>query len=202
MLLRALVSCTLCALAVAIPCARAVPAILNNASYAKDGALNRAIAQGSVFTIFGSGLGPATIAQVQTYPLPTDLVGTSVKVSILGRTVVAYPLYVTDGQVGPFLPSSALGSGTLTVTYQGQTSAPEPITIASLGLRRDAHAHVERAECDLDCIGDSDPIHRPGLGGWIHYSDHWRTWRVCTVSILPFTFLVEDLRRLHLWRAE
>jgi len=105
-------------------------AILNNASYARDGALNRGIAQGSVFAIFGKGLGPAVLVQVQSFPLTNTLGGTAVRISIGGRIVDAYPLYSSDGQVGAVLPSSTpLGAGTVTVTFQGQTSAPEAITV-------------------------------------------------------------------------
>lgn len=105
-------------------------AVLNNASYARDGALNRAIAQGSVFAIFGKGLGPSTLMQVQSFPLTATLGGTSVKISTGGRTIDALPIYVSDGQVGAVLPSSTpLGAGTVTVTFQGETSAPEAITV-------------------------------------------------------------------------
>lgn len=122
----------LCAVAPGVVAAPAIArnAVYNNASYAQDGALNRGIAQGSVFAIFGSGLGPAGLIQADRFPLAKELGGTSVKVAVRGTTVDAYPLYVSEGQVGAILPSNtALGDGTLTVSFQGQTSAPQPIVV-------------------------------------------------------------------------
>lgn len=105
-------------------------AIYNNASYARDGALNRGIAQGSVFAIFGKGLGGPVLAQVQSFPLPKELAGTSVQVTVDGTTLDAYPLYVTETQVGVMLPSNTpVGAGRVTVTVRGETSAPEAITV-------------------------------------------------------------------------
>jgi uncharacterized protein (TIGR03437 family) len=105
--------------------------IYNSAGYARDGAMNRGIAPGSVFVVFGSGLGPTTLAQVQSYPLQKDLAGVTVKVSVeFGPTFDAYPLYVSAGQIGVMLPSATpAGRSNVTVTYQGQTSAPESITV-------------------------------------------------------------------------
>src|SRR5581483_1628136 len=124
------------ALAVSVFPAPAAPAIAkggiyNNASYAGDGALNRGIAQGSVFAIFGSGLGPDTLQQVRSYPLPKDLGGVTVRVTPQFLTPIdAYPLYVTAGQIGVLLPDSTpTGPADVTVTYQGQTSRPEQITV-------------------------------------------------------------------------
>src|SRR4051812_20319137 len=105
-------------------------AVYNNASYASDGALNRGIAQSSMFAVFGTGLGPATLTQIDHFPLGKELAGTSVKVSVTGTAVDAYPIYVSESQIGVMLPSTTpLGTGTITVSFQGQTSAPAPITV-------------------------------------------------------------------------
>ncbi|MBI4464977.1 MAG: hypothetical protein HY647_09760 [Acidobacteria bacterium] len=107
--------------------------VLNGASYALPGLPNAGIAQGSIFIIFGQRLGPATLVKVSSFPLPTSppgLAGTSVKVAVGGTTVDAIMLYTSAGQVAVVLPSSTpLGSGTLTVTYNGQTSGAVPITV-------------------------------------------------------------------------
>lgn len=68
--------------------------VVNSASYLLQGMPGSGIAQGSIFTIFGSGLGPGTMVQAGPLPLQTSLGGTSV-----------------------------------TVTYNNQTSAPEPVQI-------------------------------------------------------------------------
>jgi uncharacterized protein (TIGR03437 family) len=113
--------------------------IRNGASYALPGLPNSGIAQGSLFIVFGQNMGPAKIVQVSSYPLPTSagLAGTSIQVTINGTTVDAIMLYTLATQVAAVLPSSTpIGTGTLTVTYNGQASAPAPITVvkSSFGI--------------------------------------------------------------------
>ena len=57
----------------------AADGIRNGASYALSGMPNAGIAQGSIFIVFGSNLGPANLVQVSSFPLPTSqgLAGTS-----------------------------------------------------------------------------------------------------------------------------
>jgi uncharacterized protein (TIGR03437 family) len=96
---------------------------------------NAAIAQGSYFSIYGSGLGPTTGTLWSPYPILTTLAGTSVSVTMNGVTVAAYPEYVSAGQINAILPSSTpTGTGTLTVSYGGATSATFPITVASMSF--------------------------------------------------------------------
>src|SRR5579884_877904 len=108
----------------------AVNAVFNAASYAtlpqNNGQAigNNVIAQGSIFVIFGTGLGPSSIAYATSLPLPTSVSGTSVSVSSGGQTVSAYVVYSLATQVAAILPSNTpLGPATVTVTYNGQSSA-------------------------------------------------------------------------------
>ncbi len=106
--------------------------ILNGASYALPGLPNSGIAQGAIFIVFGQNLGPATVVQVSSFPLPTSqgLGGTSIRVTVAGTTVDAIMLYTLATQVAAVLPSNTpIGTGTLTVTYNGQTSDPAPVTV-------------------------------------------------------------------------
>ncbi len=97
--------------------------IVNAATYAHAGLPNAGIAQGSLFTIFGSGLGPAA-SPTLAFPLVTTLGGVSISVLQGSTTVAAIPVYVGPGQINAIMPSSTpLGADNLTVTYQGQTSA-------------------------------------------------------------------------------
>ena len=107
-------------------------AVMNSASFASQGVPGAGIAQGSIFTIFGSGVGPNTPVQTGQLPLKTSLGGTSVTFTVGGQTVKAYILVALSYQVNALLPSTTpTGSGTVTVTYNNQTSAPEPVQIVS-----------------------------------------------------------------------
>jgi len=108
--------------------------VVNAASYAAPGLPNAPIAQGSIFAIFGKNLGPTTLAQAG-FPLPTVLAGTSVRVSVGGQNVDCYLIYTSAGQVAALLPSrTPVGTGTITVTYNNQTSAPAALTVAAAGF--------------------------------------------------------------------
>jgi hypothetical protein len=53
----------------------------NAASYRTPGLPGSGIAQGSIFTVFGTGLGPATSLEASSFPLPISLGGTSLAIS-------------------------------------------------------------------------------------------------------------------------
>jgi uncharacterized protein (TIGR03437 family) len=115
----------------------ASPGVYNSASYALSAFPNGGIAQGSIFVVFGSGLGPSTIAYNSSLPYQTSLSGTSVSVSVGGQNVPCYMFYTSAGQVAAILPSSTpTGTGTITVTYNNAASNAAPITVVknSLGL--------------------------------------------------------------------
>lgn len=113
--------------------------VRNGASYALPGLPSSSIAQGSIFVIFGQRLGPEQKVDVDRFPLPTanGLAGTSIQVTVAGTSVDAIMLYTLSTQVSAVLPSNTpIGTGTVTVTYNGQRSAPAPITVtrSSVGL--------------------------------------------------------------------
>ena len=117
----------ICAAAITAFAQPSVPkgGVLNSASYALQGLPNSGIAQGSIFVVFGTGLGPSTLQKISTFPIQTTLGGTSVQVTSGGTTVDALILYTTATQLAAILPSDTpAGSATLTVTYNGQTSSP------------------------------------------------------------------------------
>jgi uncharacterized protein (TIGR03437 family) len=107
-----------------------VALIVNAASSSQSPLPNSSIAQGSYFTIYGSGIGPTSSVTWSPYPILTTLGQTSVSVTVNGTTVAAYPSYVSATQINGVLPSTTpTGTGTLTVTYNGATSATFPITV-------------------------------------------------------------------------
>jgi uncharacterized protein (TIGR03437 family) len=105
--------------------------VANSASYLPFCAPNGAIAQGSIFVIFGEGLGPSSLVTASRFPLATTLSGTAVRVNVSGVTVDALPIYTAARQVAALLPSrTPVGMGTVTVSYQGRSSPAAPIRIA------------------------------------------------------------------------
>jgi uncharacterized protein (TIGR03437 family) len=93
---------------------------------------NSAIAQGSIFVVVGSGLGPAAVVTAGSFPLSTTLAGTSAQVTVGGVTVSPIMLYSMATQVAMVMPSSTpVGSGVISITYNGQTSSSTPIQVSA-----------------------------------------------------------------------
>ena len=112
-----------------------VTAVVNNYSGVKPGLPNYGIAQGSIFSIYGTNLA-GTSTGLQAPPLQTTLNGVSVSVTVGGTTKQVLLYYVTPTQIGAILPSSVpVGTGQITVT-NGSTSAPAAITVvqAAFGI--------------------------------------------------------------------
>ena len=104
--------------------------VVNAASFALDGLPNSGIPQGGMFSVFGTNLGPATFAEASSFPLPTNLAGTSISVTVSGTTTQAIILLTSAVQVNAVLRSNTpTGTGTLTLTYNGNTSAPAIIQV-------------------------------------------------------------------------
>ena len=99
-------------------------AVLNNASYTRPGLPNAGIAQGSMVAIFGTGLATGNMTAT-SFPLTSNMGGTSVKVTVGGTTVDALMVYTTPNQIGAIIPSNTpVGQASATVTLNGQTSRP------------------------------------------------------------------------------
>jgi uncharacterized protein (TIGR03437 family) len=106
--------------------------VVNAASLTPAGMSSGSIAQGSIFSVFGQGIGPGTLAIISNFPLQTTLAGVSIQVSQGNTTVPAIPLIVTANQVNAIMPSDApLGLVSLTVTYGGVTSNPTFATVVA-----------------------------------------------------------------------
>jgi uncharacterized protein (TIGR03437 family) len=103
--------------------------VVNAASYAPQGVPGGSIARGSVFTIFGRDLGPASPATQPAYPLTDALSGVSIEVSQGGVVRAAIPIFVLAGQVSAVMPSTApLGSVILRLTITDAAAIPRPST--------------------------------------------------------------------------
>ncbi|MBZ5606719.1 MAG: hypothetical protein LAP38_00565 [Acidobacteriia bacterium] len=107
----------------AIPRLSAAPNITSVGNAASNLTFNAPIAQGAIFVIKGSGLGPANISFAPAAFQSTSLSGTSVSVTSGTTTVKALMYYTSDGQVAALLPSNTpTGGASFTLTYNGQTS--------------------------------------------------------------------------------
>jgi uncharacterized protein (TIGR03437 family) len=110
--------------------------IVNAASFAAPGLPGGGIARGSIFSIFGRNLGPAS-SPTLAFPLTINLGGVSIKVSQGATSVDAIPLFVSAGQVNAIMPSNApLGLVSVRVTYSGSTGNPSPVRVvdSSFGI--------------------------------------------------------------------
>ena len=104
--------------------------VLNTASFTVDGLPNSGIAQGSLFAVFGQNLGPDNLVQAAEPPLPTELAGTSMEVTVNGTAVTPFLFFTVSRQLAGVLPSNTpVGQGTLTVTFNGETSEPVAIEV-------------------------------------------------------------------------
>lgn len=110
---------------------------VNAASFLPFGIAAGAIAQGSIFTIFGRNLGPAAGVQAFSYPLSETLSGVSVTVSQGSTTIKALPVYVSAAQINAIMPSNApLGTVSVRVLVNNVKSNALPLRVGanSLGI--------------------------------------------------------------------
>jgi uncharacterized protein (TIGR03437 family) len=104
--------------------------VTNAASYALPELPNGALARGGMIVIKGNNLGPAELQIINAFPLPLTLAGTSIKATVNGTAVDLYMIYTSAKQLAAILPSQTPeGNGTLTVTYNGQTTAAAQIRV-------------------------------------------------------------------------
>jgi uncharacterized protein (TIGR03437 family) len=109
----------------------------NGASYLPNGGPGGGIAQGAIFVVKGRNLGPATLVQNAVYPIPIELAGTRMRVTVGATVVDAFMIYSWANQLAGILPSNTpTGTGTVIAIVNGQNSAPFPITVvrSAVGL--------------------------------------------------------------------
>jgi uncharacterized protein (TIGR03437 family) len=109
-----------------------VSGVANAASGLAAGLPAAGIAQGSIFSVYGSNLGPTSYCVAYTVPYTATLCGVSLTVTVNGTSSFPLPTFVYPSQINAILPSlTPTGSGTVTVTYNGQTSATFPIQVVT-----------------------------------------------------------------------
>jgi uncharacterized protein (TIGR03437 family) len=93
------------------------------------------IAQGSIFTIYGTNLGPAAYWKAYQFPIPDTQNGVTVTVAQGSTTLRAYLLYVQANQINAIMPSNApLGNVQITVTYNGIIGASAAVTVVKTAI--------------------------------------------------------------------
>ncbi|MGB6943669.1 MAG: hypothetical protein WBE37_14815 [Bryobacteraceae bacterium] len=106
--------------------APAVTGVYNAGSWLPPALPNSGIAQGAIFTLTGTGLGPSALQQAVSYPLPTTqgLGGTTIQATVGGVTETCIMIYTSAAQVAAILPSATpVGTGMLKLSYQGESSS-------------------------------------------------------------------------------
>ena len=114
-----------------------ITAVANDASGIMQGLPNAGIAQGSIFLVVGTNLGPSTLATASAPFHDTTVGDTSVSIVVNGTTVNALMYYASATQIGALLPSNTpIGTGALTVTANGTTSVSTAVSIvqSSFGI--------------------------------------------------------------------
>src|SRR5260370_41744450 len=112
-----------------------ISAIENNYSYSLPSVPNYGIAPGSLFVIFGSNLSTVTVPVLQSSAppgVPLTLNNVSVSVTVNGMMVPVPLYYVAATQIAGVLPSTVpAGTGTITLTTNGQPTAPAPLQVVT-----------------------------------------------------------------------
>jgi uncharacterized protein (TIGR03437 family) len=112
--------------------------ILNNSSLVPFGQTNYGIAPSSIFVVRGSSLsdpGTPVLQSSATPGIPLTLNGASITVVVNGVAVHPALYYTSPAQLAAVLPAATpVGTGMLTVTYKGNTSAPAPVQVVSTAL--------------------------------------------------------------------
>jgi uncharacterized protein (TIGR03437 family) len=131
-MLRILLACVFAGCAIAQPPLIYNRAVVNAASFMPPRLPGGAIAQGSIFSIFGTRLGPSTGVQVSAFPLGTSLSNISIIVTQGSTVVNAIPLYVSASQINAIMPSNApVGTASLRVLNGNSPSNPMPVVISA-----------------------------------------------------------------------
>jgi uncharacterized protein (TIGR03437 family) len=103
---------------------------VNSASYSPPGSPGAGIAQGSMFTVFGEGLGPAALEKAPGFPLPLELAGSWIRIRSGDAERSAPIVYVSATQAAAILPSDIpLGRAVAVAVRDGEESQPFAFTV-------------------------------------------------------------------------
>ncbi|MCU1339212.1 MAG: hypothetical protein JWO19_4793 [Bryobacterales bacterium] len=136
--------------------------VLNNSSRIPVGLPNYGIAPSSLFVVIGSGLADPGVPVLQDTQapggLPLTLNGASLTVVVNNVTTHPALYYTSPTQLAAVLPAATpVGTGTLTVTYNGATSAPAPIQVvpSALGINSYSQLGVSNSNVNVGVATDA-----------------------------------------------
>jgi len=124
----------------------AVKGVTNNYSFIPSGFTNSGVTPSSIITIFGANMAAPVTGTVTLQSsagpagIPTILNGTSVSVTVGGKTVPLGIYYATPTQIAAVLPAATpTGTGTITVTYNNTASNAFSITVVASAFGLDTY---------------------------------------------------------------
>jgi uncharacterized protein (TIGR03437 family) len=123
-----------------------VTGVTNNYSFTPPGFTNSGVSPSSIIAIFGTGMAAAVTGPIALNSsagpngLPTTQNGTSIAVTVNGTSVTLPIYYATPTQIAAVLPhNTPVGSGTLTVTYNGAAGNAFAIQVVASAFGLDAY---------------------------------------------------------------
>ena len=123
-----------------------VTGVTNNYSFIPSGFANSGVTPSSIITIFGANMAAPVTGTVTLQSsagpagIPTILNGTSVSVTVGGKTVTLGIYYATPTQIAAVLPAATpTGTGTITVTYNNTASNAFSITVVASAFGLDTY---------------------------------------------------------------
>ncbi len=136
--------------------------VVNAASFLAPPAAGSGLAQGSLFSIFGSNLGPEAGVLAEGFPLGTELAGVSVDIQASdGRLFAAIPLFVSSGQINALLPSDVpIGLNLVSVHRDGVASGFTAVKVvrSSFGMFAHGSGTVRTAAAQRFIAEDNQPL--------------------------------------------
>ena len=143
-----------------VPVGPTITQILNNSSRTPAGYPNYGIAPSSLFVVLGIGLAdPSELVPESSAPpgLPLTLHRASITVVVGGVTTHPALYYASPTQISAVLPAATpVGTGTLTVTYNGTVSAAASIQVvpSAVGINHFSQLVVNNSNVDIGVAQD------------------------------------------------
>ncbi len=139
------------------------------------------LAPDTVFVIFGSALGPATLTAATAPNYPDTLGGTSITftTSSGGAPITAKMIYSSATQVAGLLPSSLTpGTYAVKLTYNSQPSAPQNVTVVarSFGIATSNSAGTGAAQATIGSVNNGLSLVRLTSGQLAFGGFNWTSW--------------------------